>query len=626
MVYTGKPSKACQKCKDRRIKCDLNRPACERCTKAGHICPGYRHEFDVMHRAENKALEKKLHRKDSSGDGPKGKQAVDMTMPSSSSAPLPSDSDVQAHSEPALELEQTMQLSIMPIYSTQALDGSSSGPNPDSYKSYSGSPPLTSTSSGEDQPKPDEEQEQNMQLSIGPRSSTHSMAGLSSGSPVQLDFTLPPTLAPEVEALAFFFNNFIPISLPQQPENMRGYLELLVPLYSRAMPSSALHLATKAVAFATVGNYPGKQELLQQAFTSYGKALKKLNRDMNDPVSATSDESVVTALLFSLFETIMTTNNSIAGWGTHVDGAVELTKLRGIEQLNDPMSSAVFKAVRTIMITSCVQRSKPIDAFPWKIQGVIRENAANRLTLICIDLPNIRAKANILTSTPYNMDLEREAYAIMTLAQEVDIRLQEWHQSLPQGWQPRTIRMILDAIEKPEDIANAENWFGPQHVYQDVHTATLINDYRTGRIYCHQVMLACMKWLDQGFNGLDLDGPIEGIPMSVFVIQQMVDEISASVPFHLDYDLQPAAQRKGTERNAAEAFGGFSLMWPLFVSANADTVPQPQRDWLSGRLKVIGQRFGLSSAHALALTRSRVLGGSSVFTSQGLISAPGGSI
>lgn len=58
---------------------------------------------------------------------------------------------------------------------------------------------------------------------------------------------------------------------------------------------------------------------------------------------------------------------------------------------------------------------------------------------------------------------------------------------------------------------------------------------------------------------------------------------------------------------AAEAFGGYSLVWPLYVAANAETVPQDQRDWLFGRLSVIGTKFGLSSAQVLVLARRHVL-------------------
>lgn len=61
------------------------------------------------------------------------------------------------------------------------------------------------------------------------------------------------------------------------------------------------------------------------------------------------------------------------------------------------------------------------------------------------------------------------------------------------------------------------------------------------------------------------------------------------------------------QQPAAEAFGGYSLVWPLYVAANADTVSQRQRDWLLGRLSVIGTKFGLSSAQVLVLARRHVL-------------------
>ena len=117
-----------------------------------------------------------------------------------------------------------------------------------------------------------------------------------------LENAMPPTLqlSPEFEAVPFFFRNFV--SLPQQADSMRGYLELLVPLYNQARPSSALHLATNAVALAACGNYPGKQDLLRDAVTAYGQALRKLNEDLQDPVVAKSDETVLATLLFSLYE------------------------------------------------------------------------------------------------------------------------------------------------------------------------------------------------------------------------------------------------------------------------------------------------------------------------------------
>lgn len=317
----------------------------------------------------------------------------------------------------------------------------------------------------------------------------------------------------------------------------------------------------------------------------------------------------------------MSTDDTITAWGNHVDGAVALTKLRGTDQFNDPMSHAMFRAVRTMMITSCVQRSKPIETFPgtkgWIGESdITSENAANRLTLICIDLPNLRARANKLTGTRYAASEALEARQIIDFAQLVDGNLEDWYRTLPPEWKHRIIG-IESSI--PDDIANAQKWPGEQHAYHDVPLASIINDYRVCRIFCRRVMLACLQWL--GPSGA---AEAAQYARSVFVVQQMVDELSACVPFHLVYELQPLAKETGQEQYgespptrvpwtcrltppAAEAFGGYSLVWPLYVAANADTVPQRQRDWLLGRLSVIGTRFGLSSAQVLVLARRHVL-------------------
>ncbi|KAH6705157.1 hypothetical protein BKA61DRAFT_739588, partial [Leptodontidium sp. MPI-SDFR-AT-0119] len=55
MVNYG-ASGACQTCKRRKIKCDQNRPGCQRCAKIGKQCPGYLDGWDLNFRSENDAL------------------------------------------------------------------------------------------------------------------------------------------------------------------------------------------------------------------------------------------------------------------------------------------------------------------------------------------------------------------------------------------------------------------------------------------------------------------------------------------------------------------------------------------------------------------------------------------
>ncbi|KAH7367099.1 hypothetical protein B0T11DRAFT_50364 [Plectosphaerella cucumerina] len=59
MPNTGKPSRDCHLCRQRRVKCDLARPSCQRCIKYGKPCPGYRDEQDLVFRHAAPAALKK---------------------------------------------------------------------------------------------------------------------------------------------------------------------------------------------------------------------------------------------------------------------------------------------------------------------------------------------------------------------------------------------------------------------------------------------------------------------------------------------------------------------------------------------------------------------------------------
>ncbi|KAI1371010.1 hypothetical protein F4677DRAFT_450843 [Hypoxylon crocopeplum] len=62
MVYCGKPSKGCQMCRTRRIKCDETKPTCNQCSKSRRQCPGYKDEFDLVFRNETQATERRARK------------------------------------------------------------------------------------------------------------------------------------------------------------------------------------------------------------------------------------------------------------------------------------------------------------------------------------------------------------------------------------------------------------------------------------------------------------------------------------------------------------------------------------------------------------------------------------
>ncbi|KAF1846029.1 uncharacterized protein K460DRAFT_338880 [Cucurbitaria berberidis CBS 394.84] len=63
MPNVGRPSKGCKHCRDRKVKCDLKRPACSQCIRAGKKCYGYRDALSMMFKNESDVVAKKAEKR-----------------------------------------------------------------------------------------------------------------------------------------------------------------------------------------------------------------------------------------------------------------------------------------------------------------------------------------------------------------------------------------------------------------------------------------------------------------------------------------------------------------------------------------------------------------------------------
>ncbi|KAI0474985.1 hypothetical protein GGR56DRAFT_489489 [Xylariaceae sp. FL0804] len=110
MVYCGKPSRGCQMCRDRRIKCDETKPTCRMCAKSRRHCPGYKDEFDLVFRNETKATERRAR---------KANRRAAMYKPPRQTS-LSSDSPPTAPALSAFQIgsETPVELAVMPALST----------------------------------------------------------------------------------------------------------------------------------------------------------------------------------------------------------------------------------------------------------------------------------------------------------------------------------------------------------------------------------------------------------------------------------------------------------------------------------------------------------------------------
>ncbi|KAF2426621.1 hypothetical protein EJ08DRAFT_681227 [Tothia fuscella] len=76
MVNLGRPSRGCDVCRKRRIKCDEALPSCSYCVKRQLICPGYKSQFDVAWRDQNLVAERSVQRRTKASENVIHKQLV----------------------------------------------------------------------------------------------------------------------------------------------------------------------------------------------------------------------------------------------------------------------------------------------------------------------------------------------------------------------------------------------------------------------------------------------------------------------------------------------------------------------------------------------------------------------
>ncbi len=133
---------------------------------------------------------------------------------------------------------------------------------------------------------------------------------------------------------------------------MRGYLDFVIPLLKKREPAKTLSAAFSAVAFAALGTRPNSKALLPKADLWYLKALKEINAALQNPETASDDATIASVMLMSSYEQLTPSRSKIAGWASHIDGAVAVIKSRPKDRWKDQVSKDLFIAVRAHMVTT----------------------------------------------------------------------------------------------------------------------------------------------------------------------------------------------------------------------------------------------------------------------------------
>ncbi|CAD6455397.1 43c764f5-66bf-4e82-bdf5-7b8cae458007 [Sclerotinia trifoliorum] len=543
MVYCGKPSRGCQMCRTRRIKCDETKPTCLQCQKSRRQCPGYKDDFDLVFRNETKATERRARR------SLKNKKGNHNNTQTGSGNRRDGDRKFSIVSSAGADAEM--------MYSTAGMDLAKI--------ESSGNDPTSSDASG---------------LQVGFTSSI------------------------EQQAPCYFMSNFVII--PQSGQ-MRGSFDWVLPLIKTEPSDSALSLSFQAVAMASLANRPSARgsKLMYSAIDQYAKALKVVNLALQNPVQQKTDQTLASILLLGFFETVTQEKTSITAWGSHIDGAVQIVKMRGKKQLRTKVGVALFQSVRGQMLINCLSSSKtPALGTEWWCADAQKDEGAAFVNRLNLEVAELRGDINRILMThsrsPETSELISE---IMHRAIELELEYQRWEET-----QTKQTVAWVDNIPGG-DITKADVCPGRVDLYSDVFSCSSWNFSRVSRIFIAGIVIRCAAWI---CYPVDYRTTPEYAQMSRMG-QEMICDIIASVPFMFGWHLDSEGRLKpgdimggGEDVMGVKALGAVHTIWPLLTVSCSDFTTDSQRLWIKGRFKFISDVIGLNQAKVVGCLQLRL--------------------
>ncbi|KAL5354366.1 hypothetical protein ACLOAV_000455 [Pseudogymnoascus australis] len=443
---------------------------------------------------------------------------------------------------------------------------------------------------------------------VPPGASHPNSALVASSRPAQV----PTTLSMPVEQVAshYFITNFVATS---DNGASIGLTDYIIPLSNASPSNKHLRLALSAASFAAFGNRPGGKALLTKAQEEYSKAISHVNDALRDPVAQKTDETLASVMLLGMYETILSRPVAMAAWGSHIDGAVMLVKLRGKKQLRTRVGNALFVAVRNLMFINCLSTGKKPDwnMDLWRSEsedGDVRE-VVNRLALQMAELRyEINGLMTLAERTPENVSKVQDA---MRRSWEIEQMLQDWIANIPSGLRFTTVAWV-ESISS-DQLLDSEVYPGRIDTFPDVWIGSVWTLLRVTRMFVSGAVVRCAAWLNTSVDYRTTPEYAAAARLGT----DAVNDIIAGVPYHLGWKANKGTLQRfavagdncfsfGDNQNKPRALGAYLSTWPIFSASCSDFATDAQRTWLRGRLNYITDVMGINQAGTLALYQLRL--------------------
>ncbi|KAF1834947.1 hypothetical protein BDW02DRAFT_313327 [Decorospora gaudefroyi] len=454
MSYRGRPSKGCEACRTRKVKCDETRPACSRCSKAKHECR-YRDQADLYFRNQTASA---------------AQRAEESWRKRSKS------------NQPATTKDNSPRIESPP-------SDESTPPNTDDQPSSSSSVHSPSGSADD-----------------------HAHEALNElGSIIGLNkMTITPTVNPHFRRKAFerFVYDFVlpdsPLKLTDEPvDSLWAFIPVL---YQGASEDSLIAKAVDAVSYVNFANrfHAPQAEALGEA--CLGKGIAMLTKIIANKKHSATNEALCSVYLMGVYENL----TSVQRKGTfmaHHHGANALLQLRSIEQYySDPVSAKLYEVAYAQMLLGTLQSAnrpplpkKEVVKVEEHLPSLYSNSSMFVIRLIWREaMLHARWHEVKMSTSPPTSRLGLQE--LLQSALELENDFQAWESDITPAWNYKVMRntpqtrsmydakwqhLFLGCRGAPEEI----------HSYPTLKRCWIWGFYRTSRIFLLRDLLEMLNWM-----------------------------------------------------------------------------------------------------------------------------------
>ena len=433
-----------------------------------------------------------------------------------------------------------------------------------------------------------------------------------------------PLLCPLIDQGITFFMSKYTVGLEQPPMSSETFHKHLSTHGFHPIVATSM----TALGLAGIANLCNDSNFKREAMKWYSKALKMTNQALMSPGELKSDNTLLSTMLLSLWETT-TNERTLEGWVTHVDGSAQLLKLRGRQQFSTPAGRRMYMQVVGLLTMNCLGRGVQLPDFvnEWaeEVEKYEDKSSPGQKTYH-LHCATVNFRARILKGELTGLE------AIVDRALDLDEYAKTMFDGARPGWE-------YEEIKSEYDIPGVYN--RTYHIYPSMLVAQTWNWYRYNRIYIHDIIRNCLV------AGLSMTPPVLTADKYTGLLQRstqtlckMQADIIASTPQFLhdtprsrafSRSPSPPSQQNPThplqqkdnkfmwdnfrEESPPQWYatpatpkdqlpivrvsGGYASIWALYIAGATPVASRESQEYIIKSLHRLRDEFGLNQCHVL---------------------------